>query len=219
VKAIAGPPPADSYSTDESGKMSPNYRPDTTVSRLERIAQHALEGLAAGSQVHRPGANALAGMGAGFQAQQQQAQGQDLIARGKAKEQFEQEQKALTDKAIRAGHNASTYSLWQKSIDEGNDHDPDRAKNLDVQHSLEDYIARNPATDMQVAVISDKDAMAMREQDAHTIANHTFLPLGTRQTKQDGKPVFQGDGVTPKMEGQVLLISGKLDNGKVPLPC
>jgi len=39
IKAAAGPPAPDSYSTDASGKVTPNYRPDNTRSRLERLAQ------------------------------------------------------------------------------------------------------------------------------------------------------------------------------------
>src|SRR6266853_421965 len=51
IKAVAGPPAPDSYSTDATGKMTPNFRRDDTRSRLERLAQHALEGLAAGAQI------------------------------------------------------------------------------------------------------------------------------------------------------------------------
>src|SRR6184192_3614815 len=51
VKALAGPPPVDSYSTDASGKMTPNYGRDHTADRLSRLALHALEGLSSGAQM------------------------------------------------------------------------------------------------------------------------------------------------------------------------
>ena len=37
--------------TDSSGKMTANYRQEHTSDRLSRLAMHALEGLAAGSDV------------------------------------------------------------------------------------------------------------------------------------------------------------------------
>src|SRR6059036_1309138 len=68
VKALAGPPSPDSYSTDANGKMTANYRQEHTSDRLSRLAMHALEGLAAGSQVgpqRSAGAAWGAGIGAG----------------------------------------------------------------------------------------------------------------------------------------------------------
>src|SRR2546430_11216068 len=50
VKALAGPPPVDSYSTDSSGKMTPNYRQEHQSDRLARLAQPPLEGLASRAQ-------------------------------------------------------------------------------------------------------------------------------------------------------------------------
>src|SRR5213080_1131014 len=63
IKAAAGPPAPDSYSTDASGKMTPNFRPEHTSDRLSRLAMHALEGLAAGSQVG-PQKSKMAGLAA-----------------------------------------------------------------------------------------------------------------------------------------------------------
>src|SRR5438045_3663327 len=82
VKKLAGPAPVDSYSTDDSGKMTPKFRPDNTASRLERLALHAMEGLAAGSRVP-PGAWGE-GLGAGVSAVRQQAQQQDMQKRKEA---------------------------------------------------------------------------------------------------------------------------------------
>src|SRR5258705_8824561 len=102
VKAVAGPAPVDSYSTDASGKMTPNYRPDDTKSRLQRLAQHALEGLAAGAQIglqKSAGAAWASGIGAGAKEQLGQAQQQDALKRKQAQDDYEQQQKTLLHKA------------------------------------------------------------------------------------------------------------------------
>ncbi len=222
IGALASPQPTQ-YITDDSGRTvrDPNQPPDTNKSRLQRIAQAAMSGLAAGSQVPQQKSRAAswaAGIGAGATGQMNQEQQQDAAGRAKAREDFETKQKEIMDKAIRAAHNASTYSLWQKARDEQNDHDPERAKNLAIQSAVEDYISRNPGTSMSAQVLSDKEAMAMREADAHTVGTHIFLPLGTREAKRDGQTVFEQDGVTPKTEGQLLAISGGTKDGKIPLP-
>jgi hypothetical protein len=92
IAGLAGRDPV-TYKTDESGDMTAVKIPQTNRSRLQRVAQAAMEGLAAGSQVNRPGAQALAGVGAGFSAQQAKMQQQDLLARQQAKENFEQRKK------------------------------------------------------------------------------------------------------------------------------
>lgn len=217
---LAGAPPV-KYTTDENGTQTPDptQKPDHTRDRLKRIAEAALTGMAAGSQVHRPGANALAGMGAGFEAQQGKMQAQDTLARQQSKEQFEQQQKTLTDKYIRAQHNITTYSLFQKAMQENNDHDPERQRNLALQSAAEDYISHNPATSMTVKVVSEAEARAMQAADKTNPASvtHAFFPLGMREAKHDGKPVYDKDGVTPTSEGQLLMIGGGSD-GKIALP-
>src|SRR6266436_7190798 len=52
VKAVAGPQPKQ-YTTDENGRVIPDPKQpsDTTASRLQRIAQSALLGLSAASQM------------------------------------------------------------------------------------------------------------------------------------------------------------------------
>ena len=101
-------------------------------------------------------------------------------------------------------------------MQEGNDHDPERAKNLDVVNAIKDYNERNPTSSMQVQILSPEAAMAIRENDNHSVGKHTFLPLGLTQAKDaSGNPVFEQDGVTPKQTGQIAVISG---DGKIPLP-
>src|SRR5258708_18136518 len=156
--------------------MTPNYSVDNTRSRLERLAQHALEGLAAGSQIGPQRSKAAAwgaGIGAGAYAEMQQAQGADSLKRQQSQEDYDRQQRTLTDKAVRAAHNASTYSLWQKAMDEQNDHDPERQKNLDVVNAIKDYNERNPGSGLQVQIVSPEAAMAMRETDNHSVGKHT----------------------------------------------
>ncbi len=220
IQVAAGPPAPDSYTTDASGKTTPNFsRTDNTRSRLERLAQHALEGLAAGAQIGPQKSKAAAwgaGIGAGAQAEMQRTQGDDLLKRKQAQEEYDTQQKTLTDKAVRAMHNASTYSLWQKAIDEQNDHDPERKKNMDVVNALQEYNDRNPKNGMSVQIVTPEAAMAMHEADNHSVAKHTYLPLGMTGAKDaNGNPVFEQDGVTPKQTGQIAVISG---DGKLPLP-
>lgn len=210
--AIAGNEVVDGYQADETGKMSPVKRPLHTGDRMKLIAQAALQGLAAGSQVPQQksgGASALAGLGAGFGAQQQQAQQQDQMKRQQGKEQYEMEQKTLMDKSIRASHNASTYSLTLKNADDANAHDVERAKNMDIVNSANDYITRNPGTSMKVQILTPEEAKALRNTDPHAIGNYTFLPVGMKVI---------GEGENAHQVGQVAVISGGNADGKIPLP-
>lgn len=227
--SLAGPAPVD-YSVDATGKTVATPRPDTTSSRLKRIAEAALIGLAAGSRVppeRNRGAAWAAGLGAGGEAGIQRAQGQDLLKRKQAQEQFEAQEKAKTDNAIRAMHIASTLSLFQKALQEQNDHDPERAKNMDIVNAANDFISRNPGTTLNVEIVSPEQAKALHDQEvaalkndpAHSTRLSTFLPLGMKAARDDkGNPLFEQDGVTPRQTGQVAVISGGKDGDKIPLP-
>jgi hypothetical protein len=222
LKTLAGPQRPDSYSTDESGKMTPVYNsPDRSRDRIGRIAAAALQGLAAGSQVHRPGANALAGLGAGFQAEQAQAQQGDLLKRQQSKEAYEQEQQTITSKYIRAQHNITTHALWQKGLEDENEHDPERLKTAAIKSAAEDYISKNPSTTMNGQVLSADEARTMQAADKNNPASttHAFFPYGMKEVKDaNGNTVYEKDGVTPKKEGQVYVIGGGTKDGKMPLP-
>jgi len=221
LAVLAGPQQVvDHYETDDSGKpMKAVMRHLHPNERLQLMAQAALTGLAAGSQIgpqkSRAGAWG-AGIGAGAKAELGQAQQQDQLKRQQSQEDYDRQQKMLTDKAVRTLHNASTYSLWQKSMNEQNDHDPERAKNMDVVNAIKEFNERNPANGLQVQIVSPEAAMAMREADSHSVAKHTFLPLGMTGAKDaNGNPVFEQDGLTPKQTGQIAVISG---TGRMPLP-
>jgi hypothetical protein len=224
LKAIAGPQSPDSYSTDDTGKMSPVYnRPDNSRDRIARIAMHALEGLAAGSQVPQQksgAASALAGIGAGAASQINEQRQNDLLKRQQSKEAFEQEQQAITSRYVRAQHNITTHALFEKGIDDQNEHDPERQKTEAIRSSAEDYISRNPSTSMTSQVMSESEARAMQAADKNNPASttHVFFPYGMREAKENGNSVYEKDGVTPRKEGQLLVIGGGTKDGKMPLP-
>ena len=61
--------------------------------------------------------------------------------------------------------------------------------------------------------------MAMHDADNHSVAKHTFLPMGKTQAKDaDGNPVFEADGQTPKFIKQFAAIGGGSADEKVPTP-
>ena len=221
VKALAGPPPVDSYSTDSSGKMTANYRQEHTSDRLSRLAMHALEGLAAGSQVgpqRSAGAAWGAGIGAGASAVRQQGEQQDLLKRKQAQDDFEEQQRTTLHKATVAMTNAQTHSYWQKIEDDENAKDTERQKNMGIVNDLNDYVTQNPKSGLTVQTLTAEQAMAMHEADAHTVAKHTFLPVGKTQAKDaNGNDVFEADGATPKFVKQFAAIGGSADS-KVGLP-
>ena len=205
---LAGPDPVD-YKTNENGEQVAVPRKQTNIDRLRRVATAALEGMAAGAQVHRPGANALAGLGAGFTAEQQKLQQQDLLARQQDKANWEQQQKLITDRAVRAAHNAETFARHIKSQQEANDADPERQLNLAVKAGAEEYSKNNPRTTMKGDVLSIDQAHAMQVANPNVIGDYTFYPLGLRDVKdQNGNVVYESDGVTPKQEGYVYALSG-----------
>lgn len=219
---LAGPSEVvDGYDVDSSGKMTPKTRQLHTGDRLKLMAQAALEGLAAGSRVppqKSAGASWAAGIGAGADAQKQQGQQQDLLKRQQAQENYELQQKTQLHKATVAMTNATTHSTWQKIEDDENAKDTERQKNLGIVNSLNDYVAQNPQSGLSVQTMSEQEALAMREADKHTAANHMFLPIGKTQAKDaDGKPVFEADGITPKFTKQFAAIKGAA-NEQIPLP-
>jgi hypothetical protein len=227
IGSLAGPSQVvDGYDVDENGKQTPRYRQLGTTDKLKRIAQAALEGLAAGSSVPQQksaAASWASGIGAGAAYQLNQAKQEDLLKRAQSKEQFEQEQSVLTSRAIRASHNATTFATHLKAQQEQNDHDPDRQIGLAVQSGAEDYVKHNPQSSMTIADVSESQARAMREADPNTIGDYAFFRLGLRDVKDaNGNLIYETDGVTPKQEGHLLAIGGGRElgvkEGKIPVP-
>jgi len=223
LAVLAGPQQVvDHYETDDSGKpMKAVMRHLHPNERLQLMAQAALTGLAAGSRVppqKSKMAGFAAGIGAGADAEMQQAQGADLLKRQQSQEDYDRKQKEQVHKATIAMTNATTHSTWQKIGDDENAKDTVRQTNMGIVNSLNDYVAQNPQSKLTVQTLTEDQALAMREADAHTVAKHTFLPVGRVQAKdQNGNDVFEADGVTPKFVKQFAAISGSADE-KMPLP-
>ena len=228
LAVLAGPQQAvDHYETDDSGKTIAKMRALHPAERLQLMAQAALTGLAAGSRVppqRSKGAAFAAGIGAGGEAQMDRAQQQDLLKRQQSQQDFELQEKAKTENAIRAMHRATTYSLWQKNMDEQNSHDPERAKNMDIVNAAQDYIQRNPGAGMSVEFVTDQQAKLIHEQEVATLKNDpshntklsVMLPVGMTEAKdQDGNTLHEQDGETPKQVGRIAVIKG---GDKMPLP-
>ncbi len=223
LAVLAGPQQVvDHYETDDSAKpMKAVMRHLHPTERLQLMAQAALTGLAAGSQIgpqkSRAGAWG-AGIGAGAKEELGQARQQDLLKRQQAQEDYETQQKTILHKATVAMTNAQTHATWQKFADDENAKDTERQQNTGIVNSLNDFIAQNPTSKLTVQTLTEEQAMAMRETDSHTVAKHTFLPMGKTQAKDaNGNDVYEADGQTPKFVKQFAAIGGSADE-KVPLP-
>src|SRR5439155_7777334 len=106
-----------------------------------------------------------------------------------------------------------------KIEDDENAKDTERQKNAGIVTSLNDYIAQNPTSKLTVQTLTADQAMAMHDADNHSVAKHTFLPMGKTQAKDaDGNPVFEADGQTPKFIKQFAAIGGGSADEKVPMP-
>jgi len=231
VKALAGPPPVDSYSTDASGKMTPNYGRDHTADRLSRLALHALEGLSSGAQMppQKSRMAALAGgLGAGASAVRQQAQQQDSQKRQQAQDEYETQQKAIMNRATIAHNNASVYRDYLDSMTQQWDRDPEYSNTQAVKESLDQFNEENSANKHDYQILTPEQAQALfaptttggqaHDADSHPLGNKVVVGAlrPKPMTDNDGKPLTNEDG-SPKMQGQVLVMDGTHD-GKISLP-
>ncbi len=212
--AIAGRP-EQRYVVDASGKTvpDPNQRVDTGGDKIKRIAANALQGLAAGASVppQKSKAAALAaGLGAGAQAKAQSDEQKDDKSRKVAGEDYERQQQQILRQHDIAKGNALTLSTMQHVYDEQLDHDPERAKNLEIAKAAEEE-------GIGVRYLSESEAMRLYKQDPKTlISQHVLLPAGMKAvTDNDGKQVYDADG-NPKFEGQVIAIDGMHDGSFTP---
>jgi hypothetical protein len=215
LRALAGRPET-KYITDANGRVvaDPNQPQDTNADRGRRLAAHAFEGLAAGASVPQQksgAASALAGLGAGASSQLASATAADRAAQGKAREDYEAQQRQILNKANVAHLNANTFSLWQDAIQRNLDHDPERAIYQAIYNAASD-----PESNLETRIVTDQEAHAMRESDNHSLAKHVFLPRGMKPVFENGELVRNADG-SPKETGQIAVISAN-DNGKFNVP-
>jgi hypothetical protein len=217
---LAGPHQAiDHYETDDSGKSKAIMRDLHPRERLQRLAQAALEGLAAGSQVgpqkSRGGALA-AGLGAGAEASMQRAQQQDLLKRQQSKEDYEAGEKSKTDNAVRAMHIASAFALRQKAVQETEDRDPEFQRNKEIVNNAQDFADANPDK-LTVKTLSPEQAHLLHQQEIDALKNDpshktqlsVFYQMGPAPAHDDqGNALYESDGVTPVMTHQIAAING-----------
>lgn len=204
IGALAGSPGVD-YTTDENGKQIATPRPDTAKSRLQRIAQAAMTGLAAGAQVHRLGANALAGFGAGFAAEQQKSLQQDEAARQRARQDFEDQQKVLVQKYQNAHWNAQTAVEIANAKKLGEEAMQSHYKDT------QDLMAGAREGDLDVSEHSIAEAEAIMASDkaagSSSFVKHVVLGMLPPVPQiENGKPVLDAQG-QPIMEKRLAIIT------------
>jgi len=214
VGALAGKAPV-KYETDAEGRTVPaKIQPtDSLGDKGRRLAAHALEGLAAGSQVQpqKSGlASALAGMGAGAGAVTADQRAQDAKARQQERENEEAKQQKLLRMHEIMKLNATTGSIFQHMMDEEQDRDPARQQHVSWAKAAED-------AGVPVRYVSEEEARQLQQTDKYAVAKFGVLPVGMKMVTDDsGNPVLDESG-KPKMQGQFALIDGFHD-GNIPTP-
>lgn len=209
----------------------PNEKPDTTSSRLQRIARAALEGLASGAMVPS-GPNRAAqwgkGIGAGFGAQQAQAQQQDLLKREQAKEDYEAQQPTIANRATIWMHNVQRYRDYLEAAKLEADMSPEYQLTQSWKDSIDQFNADNPGTPHDYKIVSPEQAQAFllpqqqvptpHTADTHPMGNWVVVgalpPLPLKDN--NGQPMFNEDG-SVKTQGRVLIASAD-ENGKWAIP-
>jgi hypothetical protein len=222
LSALAGKAPT-AYETGADGRVVPaKVQPtDTLANKGRRLASHALEGLAAGSAVpqQRYGSKASAlasGLGAGASAATLSANAADAKARQQERENEDAKQRKILNDATRAHLTANTYALYQHAIQEGLDHDPQRA----IYQSIFDA-ASDPESGMKAQIMSEDEARSFAKNNPGWTATHYPVPLGSKPLMENGQPVINADG-SPKMVGQVGIITHPETTGQgtfvIPAP-
>ena len=229
--SLAGPAPVD-YSVDASGRTVATPRPDSTASRLRRLAEAALIGLASGSRVPpqaNKGAAWASGIGAGAEAGVQRQQQQDLLKRQQAREDYEQQQRTIANRATVWMHNVQRYRDYLEAAKLEADMNPEYQLTQSWKDSIDQYNADNPGAPHDYKVVSPEAAQAFLlptqqgQTTAHTADSHPMgnwvvvgalppLPL----KDNNGQPMFNEDG-SVKTQGRVLLASAD-EKGKWAIP-
>jgi hypothetical protein len=235
IGTLAGSP-AEDYSVDANGKTVATPRPDSTKSRIQRIAQAALEGLAHGAAVdsrqYPSGASkAAAGFGAGFVGWQLRLQQQDAHGRQQAQQDYERQQKKIMDRAVLGIHNAQQANYWMDAEQKQINMDTEGNNNDAIAQSVEDYISANPQagrgpdgiTVQRLNAAEGRAALAKQMSgdphtaESHPLGNSTIL-VGKLVPVKDGEgnPIRNEDG-SFKLTRQFVRISGSPD-GKFVAP-
>lgn len=205
--SLAGAPQPNYDVNDTGTTVAQPQGPDSSTSKLKRIAQAALIGLAAGSKAD----TALGGLGAGGEAVIKNNQQQDLSKRKEAEDIFDREQQVLLRKHEIARSNALTFSTTLGNIKTGNDLNPQYAANEELFNAVK----ASPELGAHAQIMTEpqlEDAYGNQATSGVSSTSHIILPLGRAPvTGPDGKPVFEADGVTPETTMRYAVIDGTKD--------
>ena len=210
------------------GKPGPNYTVDaatgktiaqaappmSTSDKIKRLMNTVGEGLEAGSQVEprKSGlANALAGMGAGFGAEQGKEKKEDEIKRARAREDFEQQQKAQLHKMEIGRLNALTASTYFANKKLQNEMTPVFGAN----EGLFNAVKSSPELGGHATEMSDSQVEQLEAKDPNFTQTHIIKPLGWAPEADLTITDEQGNQV-PKMFMRMAVIDGTKD-GKITI--
>lgn len=180
--AMAGREKIASYSTDDTGKQTPNEVKMTTGDQLRQIARSALLGLAAGANAPKQKsgiASALGGLGAGAEEAVDRGKQEDLLKRKQSSEDFEREQQAMLSKA----QNAHTAIETIRAVQEVRNADLETQSKFAAlgQDALGAAIAGGNAVPVQDMHMDD--IMKYRQEHPEYL---NYTPVLTKVTPKEG---------------------------------
>jgi hypothetical protein len=211
LDAIVGKP-GPNYSYDQSGKLIATAAPAMSTSqKLRKLADTAMTGLSAGSQVgpqKSAAASWAAGLGAGAEAQKEKTLGQDLLKRKQSKEEFEQEQQAQLHHMEIGRLNALTASTYFANKKMANEMTPEFSAN----ESLFNAAKTSPELGAHATEMSDTQIAAAEAKDHMFTQTHIIKPMGwAPELDENGAQVMttdaQGNQV-PKFYMRMAVIDG-----------
>lgn len=176
LDALAGPG-TPTYTTDANGKLIANVPARSTADKVRTIAEHALSGLAAGSQApqQKSGlASLLTGAGAGAKAVSLEEQKKQAQSKAEARENFEQEQQSMLRRHEVARQNALTKSIYYENKKRANDMDPHFSQN----ESLFNAVKASPELGAHAVEMSSEQAEQAAAKDKTFFQTHMVKPLG-----------------------------------------
>lgn len=210
LDALAGTPA--NYTT-VNGKITPApSAPLTTTQKIGRITGKLLAGLSAPTPSGPP--SLTANIGAGAQAAGEKEQGQNILAKKQAAEDFEREQQATLHKHEIARQNALTLSTYFANKKSANDMTPIFGQN----ESLHNAVKASPELGAHATEMSDTQVEQEEAKDKNFTQTHIIKPMGwAPEVDADGKQVMGQDAEgnpVPKFYMRMSVVDGTKD-GKI----
>jgi hypothetical protein len=207
---------ATSYQVNDSGAMVGTPVKLSTAQKVERIAQNALVGLAAGGQTRRQasgGADALAGLGAGATAVIGQRAGQDAEARTQAAQDFDRKQKQIIQQRDTVVGNLQLYNSLRHMHQEDLDRDETYKIGTDFAKAAE-------AEGIKVQRVNEQQLGEMFHKDpSQLIREGRIVPVGEREIPGSGvEAVLAGKQAEPNYEHLYAIVDNSQPNQTVKLP-